>query len=178
MQKRTAAVRAAELIAANATDVGAGAGAGATLASSSGASSASVVGRFGDGTASQSVTPSKVAAAAAAGLLTRGTAARVNPHLYTEGVAIRRSDGSFKCPSAPDWFRPNVSPSEVLQAGAFGGYYFRPLASGVTGRVLVDQHHELPITWLVGVSQARFLTALHRDPKVNKFGVNCGQGEG
>jgi hypothetical protein len=29
--------------------------------------------------------------------------------------------------------RPNMTPKEVLQAGSFGGTYFRPIKSGVTG---------------------------------------------
>ena len=30
-------------------------------------------------------------------------------------------------------FKPNLTPAEVLQAGSFGGTYFRPIKSGVTG---------------------------------------------
>ena len=30
--------------------------------------------------------------------------------------------------------RPNMTPMEVLQAGSFGGTYFRPIKSGVTGK--------------------------------------------
>ena len=30
-------------------------------------------------------------------------------------------------------FRPNLTPSEVLQRGSFGGTYFRKITSGVTG---------------------------------------------
>ena len=32
----------------------------------------------------------------------------------------------------PD-FKPNMTPKEVLQAGSFGGTYFRPIYSSVTG---------------------------------------------
>lgn len=32
----------------------------------------------------------------------------------------------------PD-FKPNMTPKEVLQAGSFGGTYFRPIHSSVTG---------------------------------------------
>jgi hypothetical protein len=30
-------------------------------------------------------------------------------------------------------FRPNMTPKEVLQAGSFGGTYFRPIKSSATG---------------------------------------------
>ena len=34
-----------------------------------------------------------------------------------------------------DWpeLRPNMTPKEVMQAGSFGGTYFRPIKSGITG---------------------------------------------
>ena len=31
-------------------------------------------------------------------------------------------------------FRPNLTPSQILRAGAFGGTYFRKITSGVTGK--------------------------------------------
>lgn len=30
-------------------------------------------------------------------------------------------------------FKPNLTPKEVLQAGSFGGTYFRPIKSSITG---------------------------------------------
>merc|ERR1712166_1586552 len=44
----------------------------------------------------------------------------------------KHADGTLRCPDYPD-FRPNLSPSEVLQMGSFGGTYYRPIESAVTG---------------------------------------------
>ena len=53
-----------------------------------------------------------------------------------EGVEVsRRKDGTLDFPDHPR-FRPNRTPKEVLQAGSFGGTYFRPIKSSVTGTSL------------------------------------------
>ena len=88
------------------------------------------VGAFGDGTESQTVTPSKLAAAGAAGVLHRFSAARETPELYTATAAPARdaATGRFSFSGVPS-FTPNRSPEEVLRAGAFGGAYYRPIVS-------------------------------------------------
>lgn len=37
-------------------------------------------------------------------------------------------------------FRPNLTPKEVLHAGSFGGTYFRPIYSSVTGKSYNKAH--------------------------------------
>jgi hypothetical protein len=73
-------------------------------------------------------------------------------------------------------FMPNVSPAEVLQGGAFGGTYFRPIHSAVTNQsypaahVLATTVHP---TWIATVPSDR-LTSDTYQAKLNKFKVKCG----
>jgi hypothetical protein len=71
-------------------------------------------------------------------------------------------------------FTPNLSPEEVLRLGSFGGYYFRAIASGVTGRVHVDAWRELPPAWLAGLDVARQVASAEYRPAANSFRVGSG----
>jgi hypothetical protein len=63
----------------------------------------------------------------------------------------------------PD-FRPNRTPKEVLQAGAFGGTYFRRIRSGVTGQTYEGDWRELPADWFEGLKPAQVAyTHTHRE---------------
>lgn len=73
-------------------------------------------------------------------------------------------------------FRPKLSPEEVLRAGAFGGTYFRPIQSGVTGRRYTRTWEELPAEWLAGLDVPRVVGSEAYSKGVNKYGVSCGQG--
>ena len=51
---------------------------------------------------------------------------------YTEPLPKRDADGVLLFSDAKE-FRPNMTPKEVLHAGSFGGTYFRPIKSSITG---------------------------------------------
>lgn len=72
-------------------------------------------------------------------------------------------------------FTPNKSPSEILQEGAFGGTYFRPLRSRTLGIMIEDDWRELPSEWFHGIDTDRFATSEAYDAEVNKYKVACGQ---
>lgn len=132
---------------------------------------AAFISAWADGTDSQTVKLTKLAAAEAAGVLHRFTAAREQPEMYTGAPPTRNAaTGRYSFADAPD-FTPNRSPEEVLRAGAFGGSYYRPIASSVRKRVLCDAHAELPPAWTAaGVA----LAGLKYDAARNKYGVKCG----
>lgn len=85
----------------------------------------------------------------------------------------RRPDGEFVFADHPN-FRPNLSPKEVLQSGAFGGTYFRPIVSAVTGEKLKNVHKEFPNDWFEGLDMAKQVTSSTYDANVNKYKVKCG----
>lgn len=99
---------------------------------------------------------------------------RITPELYTAKLPSRNKEGVFQYADYPE-FKPNLSPAEVLQKGSFGGYYFRTIASTVTGKVHVDAFKEFPADWFKGMNANKLLCAPNKDPSVNAFGVDCGQ---
>ena len=76
-----------------------------------------------------------------------------------------------------DWsdFRPNKTPAEVLQAGSFGGTYFRPIYSSVTKKNYgAEVWKELPEDWIKGLSVENQVASKIYDKDVNKYKVKCG----
>ena len=74
-------------------------------------------------------------------------------------------------------FHPNRSPEDIMRAGAFGGTYYRPIASAVTNihynanDVLRDS---VDPKWIEGLDKKLMLTSSKYSTAVNKFGVKCG----
>lgn len=71
-------------------------------------------------------------------------------------------------------FRPNLTPREVLQLGSFGGTYFRPITSSVTGESYKDVWKELPKDWLEGLNIKTHVASSTYDKSLNKYKETCG----
>lgn len=71
-------------------------------------------------------------------------------------------------------FRPNLTPAEVLRSGSFGGGYFRPINSGVTGVRYRNVWKELPAEWLEGIEISTQIASPVYRKATNLYGVDCG----
>jgi len=72
-------------------------------------------------------------------------------------------------------FRPNRTPQEVLQAGSFGGTYYRPIKSGVTGLSYDgDTWKEFPSEWFTNLNTRTHVSSITYKNSINKYSVNCG----
>ena len=86
----------------------------------------------------------------------------------------RNSEGVFIFEDEPT-FRPNMSPKEVIQAGSFGGTYFRPIRSGVTKKNYGSEvWEELPKDWLEGLNIRKVVSSSIYDVNVNTYKAKCG----
>ncbi|XP_022100707.1 uncharacterized protein LOC110984645 isoform X2 [Acanthaster planci] len=92
---------------------------------------------------------------------------------YTAPLPKRSKKGDLIFADSPD-IRPNMTPSEVLQAGSFGGTYFRPIKSGVTGEKYSGVWKELPKEWLQGLNIGKQISSSVYDAEVNTYKVKCG----
>jgi len=68
-------------------------------------------------------------------------------------------------------FRPNLTPAEIFEQGAFGGTYWRPIHSGVTGRNYKNKH--TGYKFLSHIDE-NLLTRTEPDYTLNKYGVHSG----
>lgn len=92
---------------------------------------------------------------------------------YTEALPKRNAKGELVFPDYPE-MRPNMTPKEVLQAGSFGGTYFRPIKSSVTGEKYSGVWKELPKNWLKGLEISKQVASSTYRPDVNTYKVKCG----
>ncbi|GAA5903359.1 uncharacterized protein JCM6883_004981 [Sporobolomyces salmoneus] len=75
------------------------------------------------------------------------------PEPYRDPISLE-----FIFPDYPR-FKPNLSPQEILQRGAFDGGYFRPVESKKTGRELHEDWSDIPFDeWLKGLDTSMYLT--------------------
>tara|TARA_B110000046_G_scaffold140034_2_gene146574 strand:+ start:13430 stop:13987 length:558 start_codon:yes stop_codon:yes gene_type:complete len=72
-------------------------------------------------------------------------------------------------------FRPNLTPGEVLNMGSFGGTYWRPICSVVTGKYYKNKHKKYPKEWWDKLPKEWLTTEWKNyDKKINKYGVKVG----
>lgn len=86
----------------------------------------------------------------------------------------RNKHGQLQFENHPE-FLPNLTPKEVLQAGSFGGTYFRPIYSSVTKQKYGSEvWKELPKDWLEGLNIKTQVCSSIYDTSRNKYKVKCG----
>ncbi|XP_070568771.1 uncharacterized protein [Ptychodera flava] len=91
----------------------------------------------------------------------------------TYSEPTKNTKGEIVFQGHPD-FRPNMTPKEVLQAGSFGGTYFRPIKSSITGEKYSGVWKELPKHWLEGLDIQRQVASSTYRETVNTYKVKCG----
>lgn len=99
----------------------------------------------------------------------------VNPNGegFSGASPSRNAAGTLHFTDRPE-FKPNLTPSEVLHLGSFGGGYFRPIHSKITGKSYKDVYKELPPDWLKGLDIATQVASTTYRKTTNKYKVNCG----
>lgn len=85
----------------------------------------------------------------------------------------KNQKGELVFPDFPQ-FRPNLTPREVLQLGSFGGTYFRPITSSVTGLSYKEVWKELPKVWLEGLDIKTQVASSTYNKSLNKYKETCG----
>ena len=68
-------------------------------------------------------------------------------------------------------FRPNLTPREIFSQGAFGGTYWQPIHSRVTGLDYENIHKRYP--FLVGINESLLCSTVY-DVSKNKYKVHSG----
>lgn len=71
-------------------------------------------------------------------------------------------------------FCPNRTPKQILQAGSFGGTYFRPIYSSVSKTKHKDCWKEFPKDWFDGLKITLQVASPTYDKLVNKYKAKCG----
>lgn len=71
-------------------------------------------------------------------------------------------------------FRPNLTPKEIIQNGSFGGTYFRPILSGITGKYYKDEWKEFPKDWFENLYIEKYVSSIIIRPSINKYKTKMG----
>ena len=89
----------------------------------------------------------------------------------------RGPDGLLQFDCFPQ-FGPTLTPAEVIRRGSFGGGYFRPIYSSVTGSQYDETWKELPLEWITDLDVHEQVASASYNKSKNRFGVDCGAKEG
>lgn len=95
--------------------------------------------------------------------------------IETQNMPIpkKNSNGLYIFPDHPE-FKPSLSPMEVMQNGSFGGTYFRPISSKVTGESYKNVWKEFPSEWFQGMDiNSQVVNATYNN-HINKYKEHCG----
>jgi len=72
-------------------------------------------------------------------------------------------------------FRPNLTPREIFKLGSFGGTYWRPINSAITGKSYKNEYLKYPKSWWKGIPEEHLTKEWDNyDEKINKYGVKVG----
>ncbi|KAM0750919.1 hypothetical protein T439DRAFT_325967 [Meredithblackwellia eburnea MCA 4105] len=105
-------------------------------------------------------------------LITPGSGQR--DYFLTAGEPSREpKTGEFDFVDWPE-FRPNLSPEEIIRAGAFGGSYFRRVKSKKMKRDFVDDWKDLPSEWYSNLDPSHYLTRNTYEPSITKWKADVG----
>ena len=87
---------------------------------------------------------------------------------------VKNSNGEIVFPDYPD-FRPNLTPKEMFGLGSFGGTYWRPIKSGVTGKKYKDVYKTFPQEWWEGLPKDWLTTKWENyNTGINQYRVKVG----
>ena len=89
-------------------------------------------------------------------------------------VPKRNSKGEYTFKDYPE-FRPNLSPKEIFEYGSFGGTYWRPIKSSITGKKYENVHLKYPKSWWINVPKEHLILPWDKyDKSINKYNVKVG----
>jgi hypothetical protein len=86
----------------------------------------------------------------------------------------KNSSGQIVFEDFPE-FRPNLTPREIFKMGSFGGTYWRPIKSKVTGKEYKNKHKKYPASWWKDIPKEWLVTEWNEyDKKINKYNEKVG----
>ena len=72
-------------------------------------------------------------------------------------------------------FKPNLTPSDIMKLGSFGGTYWRDIYSSVTKKKYTNQHNNYPKSWWKGIPKNWMVSEWEEYNKdINKYKVKVG----